>query len=173
MSEPELEDINIEEKSRKELREMLDAIADECLFKAAGNGRVRSPEKERVRIKYLRVARSTIETHLEDKRMKDAEQAASINSDEGSHSHVYVITDGENHKIGISSDPENRLSQLQCSNPKRLELVTSATVEDAPAIEAYLHEKYSEHNVHGEWFDMPRHIAQQCVDDVKDLQDNE
>lgn len=53
-------------------------------------------------------------------------------------------------KIGYSSKPENRLSQLQVGNPFALALV--AFMPGEPQDEKLLHEKFKEDRLKGEWF---------------------
>lgn len=68
------------------------------------------------------------------------------------------------HKIGISTDPEKRLSILRGGTPHRLRLVTTIDVEgDARQVERELHDLYGpiEYRRRNEWFRVPiDHIEQ-------------
>ena len=75
-------------------------------------------------------------------------------------SQVYVIyaeipgiTDVMNVKIGISIDVEDRLRNLQTSNPFKLDIIKSfdAGVE-AMKHEKHFHDLYAEYNTSGEWY---------------------
>ena len=69
---------------------------------------------------------------------------------------VYFITNGEHTKIGIASDVERRLNNMQVSNPKEFELTTTLKPQNGGVkeLEKYLHAYYQEYNVSGEWFDL-------------------
>ena len=68
---------------------------------------------------------------------------------------VYLITDGESHKIGVSANVELRVKQLQIGNPKKLTLVhfikTSHYI--AYSLEARLKQEFKSDNLRGEWYD--------------------
>lgn len=54
-------------------------------------------------------------------------------------------------KIGYANNPVRRLTELQVSNPVRLEIL--ATLPGARAEERQLHRHFTSHRRHGEWFD--------------------
>ena len=57
----------------KALAELSD-IVDHARYKSLGDGRIRSPEKERIRLKYLRVIVSALDTrrqYLKDRDLED------------------------------------------------------------------------------------------------------
>jgi hypothetical protein len=70
---------------------------------------------------------------------------------------IYVITQGNasdfKAKIGISSDPESRLKTLQTGSPKDLKLSFSFPVPDDKELEVYLHQRFEDRRLNGEWFD--------------------
>lgn len=68
----------------------------------------------------------------------------------GRQGYVYCISDGEFVKIGYSTNPQARVSELQTGNarPLRLAYYFAGTLQD----EADLHQKYIEDNVLQEWF---------------------
>lgn len=77
--------------------------------------------------------------------------------------HVYIIAHMSGRrpvapvKIGISTDPNGRLSNLQTANPKPLVLLcTFATPERAIAklLEGAFHEVMGKNRLAGEWFDI-------------------
>lgn len=64
---------------------------------------------------------------------------------------IYFICDGDFVKIGISDNPEKRLSHLQTSNPKKLTLLY--TMDGNETLEKLLHSIFSQYRVRGEWFE--------------------
>ena len=66
---------------------------------------------------------------------------------------IYLITDKEYTKIGATSyNVEKRLSELQTGNPKKLEVIGSYRVKNKLTTEKFLHKKFKEKNILGEWF---------------------
>jgi predicted GIY-YIG superfamily endonuclease len=58
-------------------------------------------------------------------------------------------------KIGVSSDPDRRVKEMQTGNAKPLTVIARFPFPNrasAMAIERELHEKYSRFRVSGEWF---------------------
>lgn len=78
---------------------------------------------------------------------------------------IYFIRDGRAIKIGIASDPENRLSGLQVGNPRQLKLLGSfkGTAFD----ESCLHRQFGRYCIRGEWFrdhpELRETIRNRCV----------
>lgn len=68
-------------------------------------------------------------------------------------SYIYFIREEErgNIKIGITSEPILRLSQLQSGNPDVL--VIEGLAQGGPLSEYALHVKFSQYQIHGEWFE--------------------
>jgi mRNA-degrading endonuclease YafQ of YafQ-DinJ toxin-antitoxin module len=67
---------------------------------------------------------------------------------------IYIIQQGEYYKIGISREVHRRLGVLQASTPYSCSLVYALETDDALEIEARLHDRYKDHCVVGEWFDL-------------------
>jgi hypothetical protein len=70
-------------------------------------------------------------------------------------SYVYIITNGEDLKVGVSYDPEKRLKQLQTGNSKKLRIVSKFEVEkrDVFKMEKEAHAKIiGFYQKRGEWF---------------------
>ena len=65
---------------------------------------------------------------------------------------LYVITDGEDFKIGVAKDPEKRIRQLQTGNKKKLEFVLLEQKNNAHKVEHYLHGQLGKYRIKGEWF---------------------
>lgn len=65
------------------------------------------------------------------------------------------------HKVGLSRDPERRLSQLQVGSPTTLVLKRKHAVaaSDPEAVEAYAHWLLRESYVRGEWFRVTEEAA--------------
>jgi len=43
-------------------------------------------------------------------------------------SYIYIISDGDSYKVGISTDPAKRLEQLQTGSPKKLKVLETYEV---------------------------------------------
>lgn len=73
--------------------------------------------------------------------------------------YVYVLqTESGAVKIGISNAPNRRLANIQGANHERVSIAYSfetPSEEIARALEAVLHERYSDDNIHLEWFNVP------------------
>lgn len=67
---------------------------------------------------------------------------------------VYLITDGDNFKIGMTKCLKDRLSTLQTSSAKDLEVLDTykPTNISATKLEDLLHNHYSGFKIRGEWF---------------------
>jgi hypothetical protein len=81
---------------------------------------------------------------------------------------VYVIEAKGQHlfKVGFTTtDPEDRLRQLQTGCPHKLELLTAFSCENPPQIEEALHQMLERHahRVQGEWFALPREEMLDCM----------
>ena len=64
---------------------------------------------------------------------------------------IYVISDGEHHKIGYTAgDPKDRLQMLQTGSSRALSLVT--TLPGEMSDEKRLHARFAHVRVRGEWF---------------------
>lgn len=85
--------------------------------------------------------------------------------------YLYVVTDGEHIKIGISQNVESRLSTLQVGNTRKLHLsltVDCGNVENAARLERLLHIRYAEFRESGEWFRMSATVV---ISDMKFVAD--
>ena len=69
---------------------------------------------------------------------------------------VYVIKQSGDYKIGVTKDIRKRLSTIQMSTPKLVQLVHSFHVggiyADAYEWEKALHKRFSKRKIRGEWF---------------------
>ena len=64
---------------------------------------------------------------------------------------IYFISDGRGSiKIGMSSDVNSRLAQLQCASPTRLSVIGCMSGDSKS--EAKLHRIFNDLRVNGEWF---------------------
>mgnify|MGYP000586049724 CR=1 FL=1 len=85
------------------------------------------------------------------------------NHDEGvyliEHEHGYI-------KIGRSVNPVQRISTLETACPYELHLMGFIKTNDAPQLEARLHEKYETYQKSGEWYNLPTrakiHLIKLC-----------
>lgn len=78
---------------------------------------------------------------------------------------VYVMCiNQEYYKIGLTTDVQSRYSQLRTATPYPLEVVHIILTECMEPLEAYLHRKYADRWVQGEWFKLtPDDIAELCA----------
>ncbi len=78
-------------------------------------------------------------------------------------SFIYVI-EGESgkHKIGISSDPIRRISELQTGSPVALKfsfIAVTDGIDSAAQIESIAHDLLQNYSTSGEWFRIPASVA--------------
>lgn len=66
---------------------------------------------------------------------------------------VYVMSDGTNYKIGVSKNPVQRATEVARQYKRKVSLLLSINCIDAFGCERYLHHKYKNINIGGEWFD--------------------
>lgn len=77
---------------------------------------------------------------------------------------VYLIAGDGAHKIGLATDPEARLSNLQTASHKQLAMVHKIKTNNMRALEASLHQKYADKRLNGEWFALdPADVAEICL----------
>lgn len=72
---------------------------------------------------------------------------------------VYIIENKDNGaiKIGVATDPERRLKQLQTGSVSELEIVYQSYVcSNAFEIEKNTHNKFENYHIRGEWYDMSK-----------------
>jgi hypothetical protein len=77
--------------------------------------------------------------------------------------YIYLIRCNEFVKIGISSDIEYRLSNLQVGNPYQLQLLHKIECEKASLVEGLLHSRFSRSYERGEWFIMTDEDVEEAV----------
>jgi hypothetical protein len=72
-------------------------------------------------------------------------------------SNVYFISDGSYIKIGKANDVKSRIKDMQTGSAHKLTLlhyIKCMSEEEAFALETYLHDKYKDLHVRGEWYKM-------------------
>lgn len=69
---------------------------------------------------------------------------------------VYAIAADDAIKIGFSKTPLYRLSSLQTDNHRNVELLFLLATDDMATLEGFLHTRYHEFHVRGEWFKLDR-----------------
>lgn len=65
---------------------------------------------------------------------------------------LYVMSDGINYKIGVSKNPVERALGIRTQSKKKISILLSINCKDAYGCEAYLHNRYKDSNIQGEWF---------------------
>ena len=156
MSEKEIVKGEYHDMTCDELRRELEKIASHCEYKSFGDGRIRSPEKEKMRLKYARENRKTIKHLLEDKRSEQANDAIKSPGKNAGENGVYVMESMGLYKIGQTKNIENRLSDIRTSNPHGVQLLEYTKVECAEKVEEKYHDIYDEKRVSGEWFNLSK-----------------
>lgn len=70
-------------------------------------------------------------------------------------SFLYIIGDKQRNvcKIGVSSNPHERLKRIQTGYPWELDIWLEIGVKNAAMIERNIHLKFSDFKLRGEWFD--------------------
>lgn len=164
---------DVEDMTEEELELILSKIAEHSSYKSFGDGRIRKPEKERVRVKYCRIATEAVSQRLEHLRQRRAQQLISDESEKNSGEMcVYLIGCEGLHKIGISSDPQHRMDQLKVANPFDLKLEAYSYVKDADSVERKYHQMYEMYNKRGEWFDFPPDVLEEVISSIENLSDD-
>jgi hypothetical protein len=83
-----------------------------------------------------------------------SEQAAS-SKNQLPTGYVYLVKSGKLYKIGYSENHWRRKSELHKQTAEGItEIHTIAAIDDAPGIEKYWHNRFSEQRQHGEWFNL-------------------
>lgn len=68
---------------------------------------------------------------------------------------VYIISDGELTKIGITTNVTKRMLSLQSGNGRKLDLAMFTVLGgDAAVVESYLHGMFAHKKCIGEWFNL-------------------
>ena len=85
--------------------------------------------------------------------------------------YVYIIECDGYYKIGRAKDVKRRLKQLQTGTPSTMIVIREYATEQAPKLEAYLHQRLYKRNVRGEWFapltlELADQLAQDFSDDI-------
>jgi hypothetical protein len=66
--------------------------------------------------------------------------------------YLYFIGDGTYVKIGIAGNPEHRLIELQCGQPRDLTILAVLPCRHAARLERLVHGAMTDHRARGEWF---------------------
>lgn len=66
--------------------------------------------------------------------------------------YIYIISDGENFKVGVSNNPEKRLKTMQTGNSKTLTLEFTDYKNEPYKVEKFVHQRLDEYRGSGEWF---------------------
>ena len=163
-------DKDLEEKTDEELINVLSNIVDHSLYKTMGDGRICNEKKDRIRIKYCKLALNAVKEQLEHKRETNALESLT-NGDVGAPQNqcVYIVSCNGKHKIGFSNNPHERVESMQVGNPFEMELVAFSETKNASALEKKYHDMYSEYNTRGEWFDFPPRVLDDVIESIKKL----
>ena len=78
--------------------------------------------------------------------------------------HVYLVTDSTAYKIGVATNVDFRVGELQIGNPRRLTLVCASKCPSPFDVERLLHDRYQHKWISGEWFDLDAIEAGEVVE---------
>lgn len=79
-------------------------------------------------------------------------------------SSVYLVTDGEKVKIGVTKDVNKRIKQLQTGNPRTITpIYISRELSNAYILESILHSKYDKFRVSKEWFSLSDEYIEKII----------
>jgi hypothetical protein len=122
-----------------EKAEIIRKLRDYCLSKEEYTDVVAILAKEVASVKPIR---------------NHSEQAAS-SKNQLPTGYVYLVKSGKLYKIGYSENHWRRKSELHKQTAEGItEIHTIAAIDDAPGIEKYWHNRFSEQRQHGEWFNL-------------------
>jgi hypothetical protein len=65
---------------------------------------------------------------------------------------IYLLSGGGYYKIGLTTDVDRRISEISPKLPFEVELIHVIQADDMTKAESYLHERFSDKRVNGEWF---------------------
>lgn len=93
---------------------------------------------------------------------------------------VYLLTDGECFKIGVTrGDVYKRITKLQTGNPYDIKLIDFYETNYPFKIEKMLHKRYGKNNVNNEWFFLEKNDVlsfknncKKCEEIIAALKDN-
>jgi hypothetical protein len=87
---------------------------------------------------------------------------------------VYLIKSLEDgyYKVGVSKNPNKRLSQLQTGNSSELKLINRYKSDEYNLIESTIHRLYSHLKKEGEWFDFSIEEEVKFIDICKKIENN-
>lgn len=98
-----------------------------------------------------------------------ADSCNSVDLGDEMASYVYLIwLEGTScYKVGKADNPAKRLKDLQTGHAGKLHLLTQMACKDALRKESYLHQKYGQWRVQGEWFSVPPTEIQELFAEFK------
>ena len=87
---------------------------------------------------------------------------------------IYLIHSIDNnlYKIGVSSDVQRRIRNLQTANPVKLSIVHQFETNYAHKIEKILHRRYMHLKKEGEWFELDDSCVDIFMSECKKFEDN-
>jgi hypothetical protein len=85
---------------------------------------------------------------------------------------VKAITPDTHYKIGLSKDPVTRIDNMGIKLPFPIEPIHTFKTNDMHVIETYLHQKYANKRLNGEWFELSEQdVADICAVEVLNAED--
>ena len=106
---------------------------------------------------------------LTDAQFTELKNVVAYNSSKATSNVVYMIGSGSFTKIGITANVDKRYQALAGSNPMPIKMIYNRNIgHGARALEAELHKKYSEQNLHHEWFALDDKQIEECIKYIED-----
>lgn len=80
---------------------------------------------------------------------------------------VYIMTCGDQLKVGKSNNPRSRWKGIRCSNPQPVELVYEVSTPNDFAVEREAHRILDEYRQGGEWFRTTTEVAIRAIEEAR------
>lgn len=80
--------------------------------------------------------------------------STNIDETKNSCNYLYVLTDGDFYKIGVTSNIKQRVNTIRKLNPREITVLKLKKLDNAYSYEKSMHKKFEHKRVHGEWFNL-------------------
>ena len=124
---------------------------------ARGGARKGAGRKKGIGITYdiQRYCQNFIEEMLQDEAIKarSIKQLSIKYQYEESDKYIYILKGEDSYKIGYTTDFDKRIKHYKTHNPN-IKTICLIESNDAFELESYLHDKFEDKNISGEWFDL-------------------
>jgi len=94
-----------------------------------------------------------------------------IDDEDEDNRYIYIASDGNKYKIGVSVNTYSRVSSLNTDNPKEVKIIYSKKFKNASKVEHKIHENFKSNRVKGEWFNFTENELSNVINYIKNYQD--